>query len=83
MANALLKSSLIASAAFAAAWFRGSSTAVLIVRYFAFYGALIAVLSMVVGIPLARLIERLRIGRSQPRFHRYRVRSGIDASGRP
>jgi hypothetical protein len=63
MVKALLKSSLIASAVFAAAWFRGSSTAAMIVRYFLLYGVLITISSMVVGLPLARLIERLKIGR--------------------
>lgn len=63
LVKALFKSSLIASAVFAAAWYRGPQSAAMIVRYFLFYGILIAILSMVVGLPLARLIERLKIGR--------------------
>jgi hypothetical protein len=63
LVKAVLKSSLIASAVFAVAWFRGPSTAVMIVRYFIFYGVLITILSLVVGLPLALLIERLKIGR--------------------
>lgn len=63
MVKALLKSSLIASAVFAVAWFRGPSTAAMIAPYFLFYGILIAVFSIVIGFPLARLIERLKIDR--------------------
>jgi hypothetical protein len=64
LVKALLKSSLIASAVFAAAWFRGPSTVVIVfVRYFLFYGIFITIFSLVLGFPLARLIERLKIGR--------------------
>jgi hypothetical protein len=61
MTNAWLKSSLIASAVFAAAWFRAPPTRIL--GIFLFYGILITILSMVIGLPLALLIERVRIGR--------------------
>ncbi len=60
MVKALFKSSLIASAVFAAAWFRAPPTE--IVRNFLFYGILITIFSMVLGLPLALLIERRRIG---------------------
>jgi hypothetical protein len=63
LVKALFKSSLIASAVFAAAWFRLPPTAAMIVRYFVFYGIFITIFSMVLGLPLARLIERLKIGR--------------------
>jgi len=64
LGKALLKSSLVASAVFAAAWFRGNSTvAIMVVRYFLGYGILITIFSMVLGFPLAKLIERLKIGR--------------------
>src|SRR5580658_9866979 len=58
----MLKASLVASAVFAIAWFRVPPTA-MVLRYFMFYGILIAILSMIVGLPIAALIERLRIGR--------------------
>jgi hypothetical protein len=35
----------------------------MIVRNFVFYGIFITIFSMVLGLPLARLIERLKIGR--------------------
>jgi hypothetical protein len=63
LVKALFKSSLIASVVFAAAWFRGPSTAASIIVYFLFYGVLITFFSMVLGLPLARLIERLKVGR--------------------
>jgi hypothetical protein len=63
LVKALFKSSLIASAVFAAAWFRLPPTAAMIVRNFLFYGIFITIFSMVLGLPLARLIERLKIGR--------------------
>jgi hypothetical protein len=63
LVNALFKSSLIASAVFAAASFRLPPTAAMIVRNFLFYGIFITIFSMVLGLPLARLIERLKIGR--------------------
>jgi len=63
LVKALFKSSLIASAVFALAWFRIPPTAAMIVRSFLGYGILITIFSMVLGLPLARLIERLKIGR--------------------
>jgi hypothetical protein len=63
MVKALFKSSLVASAVFAAPWFRVPPTAAMIVRNFLFYGILITIFSMVLGLPLARFIERLKIGR--------------------
>jgi hypothetical protein len=63
LVKALFKSSLIASAVFAAAWFRLPPTAAMIVRNFVFYGIFITIFSMVLGLPLARVIERLKIGR--------------------
>jgi hypothetical protein len=61
LVKALLKSSLIASVVFAAAWFREPSA--FIIRDFIGYGILITCFSMVLGLPIALLIERLRIGR--------------------
>jgi hypothetical protein len=58
----MFKASLVASAVFAIAWFRVPPTT-MVLRYFVFYGLLIAILSMIVGLPIAALIERLRIGR--------------------
>jgi hypothetical protein len=63
LVKAMLKSSLVASAVFAAAWFRVPPTAAMIVRNFIFYGILITIIAMVLGLPLARFIERLKIGR--------------------
>ncbi|MGO9935589.1 MAG: hypothetical protein ACLPV8_27790 [Steroidobacteraceae bacterium] len=63
LVKALLKSSLIASAVFAVAWFRVPPTAAMILRNFLLYGISITTFSMVLGLPLARLIERLKIGR--------------------
>jgi hypothetical protein len=63
LVKALFKSSLIASTVFAAAWFRVPPTAAMIVRNFLGYGILITIVSIVLGLPLARLIERLKIGR--------------------
>jgi adenylate cyclase len=61
LVKALLKSSLIASVVFAATWFRGLSTVTMTVRYFIFYGILITFFSIVFGLPLARLIQRLLV----------------------
>jgi hypothetical protein len=61
LVKALLKSSLIASVVFAAAWFREPPA--MIIRDFIGYGILITILSMVFGLPIALLIERLKIGR--------------------
>jgi hypothetical protein len=63
LVKALFKSSLVASVVFAAAWFRVPPTAAMIVRNFLFYGIASTVFSMVLGLSLARLIERLKIGR--------------------
>jgi hypothetical protein len=63
LVKALFKASLIASAVFAAAWFRVPPTAAMIVRNFLGYGILITIFSFVLGLPLALLIERLKIGR--------------------
>jgi hypothetical protein len=63
MGTALLKSSLIASAVFAAAWFRVPPTVDMLVRTFLLYGMMITIFSFVLGLPLAGLIERLKIGR--------------------
>jgi hypothetical protein len=60
--KSMFKASLVASAVFAIAWFRVPPTT-MVLRYFIFYGVLIAILSMVVGLPIAALIERRRIGR--------------------
>ena len=60
--KSVFKASIVASTVFAIAWFRVPPTA-MVLRYFIFYGILIAVLSMIVGLPIAALIERLRIGR--------------------
>jgi hypothetical protein len=60
--KSMFKASLVASAVFAIAWFRLPPTT-MVLRYFIFYGILIVILSMIVGLPIAALIERLRIGR--------------------
>jgi hypothetical protein len=60
--KSMLKASLVASAVFAIAWFRVPPTT-MVLRYFIFYGILIAILSMLVGLPIAALIERTRVGR--------------------
>jgi hypothetical protein len=60
--KSMLKASLVASAVFAIAWFRVPPTT-MVLRYFIFYGILIAILSTIVGLPIAALIERLKIGR--------------------
>jgi hypothetical protein len=57
----LLKASLIASVIFASAWFRAPP--VMIIRYFISYGILIAIFSLVLGLPLALFMERMKIGR--------------------
>jgi hypothetical protein len=61
LVNALLKSSLVASAVFAAAWLRQPPIEML--RIFIGYGILITIFSLVLGLPLARLVERRKIGR--------------------
>src|ERR1700723_64913 len=63
--NALLKSSLLASLVFMLAWVRWplSRSPVNLAGIFLSYGILITIFSMVLGLPLARLIERLKIGR--------------------
>jgi len=63
LVKALLKSSLIASAVFAAAWFRVPPTVEMFTRNLISYGVLITIFSLVLGLPLAWLIERLKIGR--------------------
>jgi hypothetical protein len=62
--GSLLKASVVAAAVFAVAWIRiprlpsglGS-----IVRIFIGYGVLIAIVSLVIGFPLARIAERYRL----------------------
>lgn len=65
MAKALLKSSLLASLLFTLAWVRWplSGSPVNLPGTFLWFGILITIFSMIIGIPLARLIERLKIGR--------------------
>lgn len=63
LVKSLLKSALVASAVFAAAWFRTPLMVTMTVYYFIFYGILITILSIVFGFPLALIIERLKIGR--------------------
>jgi hypothetical protein len=60
--KSMFKASLVASAVFAIAWFRVPPSTI-VIRYFIFYGILIVILSMLIGLPIAALIERLRIGR--------------------
>jgi hypothetical protein len=60
--KSMFKASLAASAIFAIAWFRMPPTT-MVVRIFISYGILIAILSMLIGLPIASLIERLKIGR--------------------
>jgi hypothetical protein len=61
LVKALFKSSLIAGTVFAAVWFRIPPSE--IIRNFILYGILITIISLVLGLPLAWLIERLKIGR--------------------
>jgi hypothetical protein len=63
LVKAMLKSSLVASAVFAAAWFRVPPTVEMITRNLVVYGVLISIFAMILGLPLAWLIERLKIGR--------------------
>jgi hypothetical protein len=58
----MFKASLVASVVFAIAWVRMPPTT-MVLRYFVSYGILIAVLSMIVGLPITALIDRLRLGR--------------------
>ena len=60
--KSMFKASFVASAVFAIAWFRMPPTT-MVLRYFILYGILIVILSMLIGLPIASLIERLRIGR--------------------
>ncbi|HEY2533967.1 MAG TPA: hypothetical protein VGJ20_39605 [Xanthobacteraceae bacterium] len=62
MIKPLLKSSVVASGVFAAAWFRAPHL-VMLIGYFLFYGILITLFAFVLGLPLALLIETLKIGR--------------------
>jgi hypothetical protein len=65
LVKAMLKSSLLASLVFALAWVRWllSRSPVNWAGIFLWFGILISIFSMIIGIPLARLIERLKIGR--------------------
>jgi hypothetical protein len=62
MIKALLKSSLVAGAVFAMTWFRAPHL-VMIFGYFLFYGIMITIFAFLLGLPLAHLIQRLKIGR--------------------
>jgi hypothetical protein len=60
----LLKASAVAAAVFAAAWIRVphlASSLGIVVRIFIGYGILIAIFSLIIGLPLARLAERFRL----------------------
>jgi hypothetical protein len=57
--GAMLKASLVASAVFAIAWFR-MPPSTMVLRYFVSYGIFIVILSMMVGIPIATLLARLK-----------------------
>jgi len=63
--KASLKSSLLASIVFTLAWVRWplSRSPVNLVGIFLGFGILITIFSTIIGIPLALLIERLKIGR--------------------
>jgi hypothetical protein len=65
LVKAMLKSALLASLVFTLAWVRWpwSRSPVNLAGIFLWYGILITIFSMIIGIPLARLIERLKIGR--------------------
>jgi len=58
----MFKASLVASAVFAIAWFPVHPIAI-VLGYFLVFGVLIAILSVVVGLPVAMLMERLKVGR--------------------
>jgi hypothetical protein len=75
MIKALLKSSLIASAVFAASWFRGPPTAAMIVRNFILYGILITLLAMGIG-SSPRSAHRTSEDRSVVVLSRIRDRDG-------
>jgi hypothetical protein len=55
----MFKASLVASAVFAIAWFR-MPPSTMVLRYFVAYGIFIVILSMIVGIPIATLLARLK-----------------------
>lgn len=65
LVKAMLKSALLASLVFTLAWVRWpwSRSPVNLASIFLWFGILITVFSMIIGIPLARLIEHLKIGR--------------------
>ena len=63
MGKAMLKASIVASAVFALAWIRVPPAWIMLLRTLVGYGVLITIFAMLLGLPLALLIERLRIGR--------------------
>lgn len=65
MIKALLKSSLLASLVFTLAWIRWplSRSLVNLAGIFLGYGVLITIFTMIIGIPIVLLLERLRAGR--------------------
>jgi len=65
MIKALLKSSLLASLVFTLAWIRWPLSRLLVnlAGIFLGYGILITIFTMIIGIPIVLLLERLRAGR--------------------
>ena len=65
MIKALLKSSLLASLVFTVAWIRWPLSRLLVnlAGIFLGYGILITIFTMIIGIPIVLLLERLRAGR--------------------
>jgi hypothetical protein len=66
MVTSMLKAAVAAAAVFALAWIRMphlASSLTSAVRIFFGYGVLIVILSLMIGVPLAYVIERCRIGR--------------------
>lgn len=63
--TSLLKASAVAALVFALAWIRqplAASTLVSTVRLFVGFGCVFAILSLLIGVPFVRIIERCRIG---------------------
>ena len=63
---ALLKASIVAALVFALAWIRLPLSAARLgslLRIFIGYGLLIVILSLVIGFPLVRMLEKYRMGR--------------------
>ena len=58
MLKSMFKASLVASAVFAIAWFRVPPSTI-VIRYFIFYGILIVILSMLIGLSGSMIAAKL------------------------